>query len=898
MKRNIKCDNLKGILIFLVVLAHLLYSFKYYNNSFNVFITYFIYTFHMPLFLIISGMFSQTKDKKSLLNILLLFILLNLSYILFDYLLTDNLEFLVIKYSAWYLIALFIYRLIVYFDKKDIIKKYRIPFLVSLFIVTNLISLFNLDYFNRIISYSFFFFFGYLINPQELKLSKKVSIVALIGCFLLLFKIASFKLGLNFFMAYPVLNWGYLILRIIIYLIDIVLFVSMYNLISDKKIPLISTWGENSLGIYIFHRIITIIITDTFINSVYFYPVIIIGAILICFLFGNKKIKSYLKNTKYIIITITTLLFLIGVNYFYHNYRSFLKPKYISSEEYKEISNSVSLGFVGDLILLENQVKDSYREGEYNFDYMFSLVKDYFNEVDYMMGVLEGPVSDNKPYSVGNFSDNKVLKLNYPSSFIESIKNSGIDLVTIANNHILDQDIEGFRDTINNLDKYNLEYVGSRNERTKIIKVKNLKIGVLAYTYGLNYQTEDSLFKDLKVTNYIVPSQSKYFKEVKEEVTQDFLDLKKENVDLIVVLPHYGTQFLTKADEMQKTWNKIFANLGADIVLGSHAHSVQPVEYIGDTLEFNCVGNFVNSYIEHDGDISFISKVYINPQTKKVIGGGIIPLLAVKDKNLGYYALPIYKNYNILEEYKDKMAYANSLVTKVGLGQNIGINEMEEEYYIFKDGYKKHLKNDLTLTSKDKISNMYQTIDKGQNICFIGDSITEGTKNGYVPWYKPLMELFKDKQVYNYSKGGYTSKDIIDNFQDKLANSLCDVAIINIGTNDIRYSEIKKEEYIENINKIIDFLNNKEIVLLAPFRTTEQDRYLKVDAENKRFLYEEYDEELKKIALSKSNVSFIDINSYIAKVLKEDGEDLFLLDGVHPNNGYGVLLYSYASMRE
>ena len=62
---------------------------------------------------------------------------------------------------------------------------------------------------------------------------------------------------------------------------------------------------------------------------------------------------------------------------------------------------------------------------------MFEQVADYFQDVDYMMGVLEGPVDDNKPYSIGNFDDGKTIKLNYPSAFLSSIKKSGIDLVTV-----------------------------------------------------------------------------------------------------------------------------------------------------------------------------------------------------------------------------------------------------------------------------------------------------------------------------------------------------------------------------------------------------------------------------------------------------------------------------------
>ena len=97
------------------------------------------------------------------------------------------------------------------------------------------------------------------------------------------------------------------------------------------------------------------------------------------------------------------------------------------------IGDSFSIGFVGDLILLEDQVNSFFENGGYNFDDMFLYTKKYFNSVDYMIGVLEGPSDDSVDYSFGNFDDGKELRLNYPSSFLKSIKESGIDLVTLSN---------------------------------------------------------------------------------------------------------------------------------------------------------------------------------------------------------------------------------------------------------------------------------------------------------------------------------------------------------------------------------------------------------------------------------------------------------------------------------
>lgn len=222
---------------------------------------------------------------------------------------------------------------------------------------------------------------------------------------------------------------------------------------------------------------------------------------------------------------------------------------------------------------------------------------------------------------------------------------------------------------------------------------------------------------------------------------------------------------------------------------------------------------------------------------------------------------------------------------------------LEEEYFYFKDGYRKNNKYKFSLTDNDKKSTMYNLIDNSNSICFIGDSITEGTLNNYYPWYQPLVSLFSNKKVINFSKGGYTTFDIINDYSSQLKNSSCELVVINIGTNDIRYNLTSSSIYYKNIKKIVSFLDNKDIILMAPWRTTDSDKKLYVNRREKKNLYVEYDGKLKKMAASSDRIYFIDGNKYIKEAIEYMGEDTYLLDGVHPNNTVGIQLYSYATMR-
>ena len=199
--------------------------------------------------------------------------------------------------------------------------------------------------------------------------------------------------------------------------------------------------------------------------------------------------------------------------------------------------------------------------------------------------------------------------------------------------------------------------------------------------------------------------------------------------------------------------------------------------------------------------------------------------------------------------------------------------------------------NKLELTNEDKSTPLYNKINQSNKICFIGDSITNGFKNGYYPWYIPLMKNF-NKEVVNISKEGYTAGDIVYIFSKDIKDSDCDLNIINVGTNDIRYHKTDVNKYIYDIKKIIE-LTYGEVILLAPWQTTEKDNRRDKNDQEKRKLYEIYNNELKRI----ENAYYIDPNPYIKKALKKDGEDTYLLDGVHPNNDEGIKLYSYAVLR-
>lgn len=865
MRKN-NYDIYKAILIFLVVFAHMLITYDYLPKAnYNIILST-IYIIHMPMFFIISGYFSKKVNNKKLLTYLLIFIFMNTSFSLFNYLFYGKIDLFTIQYSSWYILLLFIYRIIVSnkYISNIINKKYSIIFILIISLCSGFIFK-NIEIV-RLFSFFYFFSIGY---KYEFKINKKFCRYLLLVSLGIYIPLIVLNISYEFYMM-PSYNSIYdLIIRGLTFIINPLLFTVIINYLPNKKIAVISKIGKTSLYIYVLHRIPVLLISYYLYHLKYYVVISIIISILLCLLITYlEKYIELLFKPKFLII--------ISLVFFIIPFVASLETHELNEKDYENLDNTITIGYVGDLLLLEDQLKLSNN----NFDYMFNNLKDSFNNTDYVFGVLEGPVDDNSEYSYGNYSDNKKIRLNYPISFLRSIESSGIDFVTISNNHLLDRGTIAYKNTINNLNNSKLDYTGDKNNN-KIIKIKGLKIGVLSYTYGLNYLDKEK-YKDY--TNYLVDPYSKEFNSYKKKIHKDFVKLKSENVDMIIVMPHYGTQFNYRVDLYQKKWNDFFIKEGANIILGDHSHVIEPIEYRKNSIIINSPGNYINSYIENNGDISMYVKLYINKTNHKIITTEITPIIATKDKEGKYYP-------ELLKNTKDTNKKRVLKIFKDVIFKN-NIEKINNSYYYYPNkNYKYDNKYKLTLTEKDKESLIYKKIEENENICFIGDSITNGFKNGYKPWYLPLMSNF-DKNVINISKEAYTTYDIINNFKDKIIESNCDLSIINIGTNDIRYNKENVNNYINNIKTIVELTKGEDIVL-APWQTTKNDRKINKKDIVKRELYFIYNKELEKL----DNIYYIDPNPYIKKVIAYNKEKDYIMDGVHPNNKAGIKLYSFAVMR-
>lgn len=428
----------------------------------------------------------------------------------------------------------------------------------------------------------------------------------------------------------------------------------------------------------------------------------------------------------------------------------------ITAEQKEAVENAVSIAFVGDLILLQDQIRNAYNPEslKYDFNQIFEFAGKYLTQADYAIGVFEGPMAGEEAgYSTSNYDDGIAVRLNFPDSFAAAVKASGIDLVTLANNHLLDKGEDGALKTLNALDMIGLDHTGSyRNAQekntTKIIEVEGLRIAVLSYTFGSNYYSEDFfLTENTSITSVLCDPKSKNFEKVKAQVIIDIEKAEEQAVDLIMILPHMGTQFEHSTDEYQDVWNDIFIQAGADVVFGDHAHAVQPIDFrtveaaegvVNTAIIVNCPGNFVNSYTENNGDATSIVEVYLDPDNGDIVGASVIPMWTQSTLNGSFRALPLYDimhnpvlQSQVSTNDKKRVQEVHTLIAKVMLGEeNLTLDQLRERYFLFKEGYARERVAPMTISPQQKNSNLYIKLAGSASVCFVGDSVTQGNKNG------------------------------------------------------------------------------------------------------------------------------------------------------------------------
>ena len=354
-------------------------------------------------------------------------------------------------------------------------------------------------------------------------------------------------------------------------------------------------------------------------------------------------------------------------------------------------------------------------------------------------------------------------------------------------------------------------------------------------------------------------------------------------------------------------------DFGADIIFGDHTHSVQPMEMkeVNGKMTYTlfCPGNYANIYREHNGDASALVEVAIDRKTKKVIGGSVIPMWTESAYKGNYRALPVWE---ILTDEKlgkeisthdmKRVSEVTQHITKIMLGEKLDLNRIQERLFFDKNGFLRKKVEPITVSESMKAGVVYPLLKNSKTVCFVGDSITEGTKNGGIPWYEPIEHLVSGS-IKNISVGGCTTKMLLEKKMLRdIVTAKADIYVIAVGTNDICYRDSKicamtSEEYTTNLQALQNAIKEKQpeakLIFITPWTSTDGDLNSKLPFADKMEMNQTYSVALKKWCSESGNI-YINPNKHIADTLSCYPHGRYLTDFIHPNGRQGVQLYSEA----
>ena len=316
-----------------------------------------------------------------------------------------------------------------------------------------------------------------------------------------------------------------------------------------------------------------------------------------------------------------------------------IEPEIIEpqKEEYE-----LKLIMAGDALIHDRLYNDAYKDGEYDFKPYLKLIKEKVNGYDlayYNQETILGGTS---------IGLSTYPSFNSPQELGDAMIDAGFNLVSLATNHTLDRGEKAIllsRDYWDNhKDVYAFGSYKSEEQKkeleSQVFEKNHIKYGILNYDYGTNGIPVPS-GKDYLINLWTdLADNDSYNEKVKEDI-----NTLRDQVDVLIVAMHWGIEYTHTPTDLVKRTAKFLADNGVDIIIGTHPHVIEPVEWIDDTIVFYSLGNFISaqnseSCTNYKCNIGLLSNLTI---TKTIDGDDVTIKIDNIENDLIY---TYHKNYH------------------------------------------------------------------------------------------------------------------------------------------------------------------------------------------------------------------------------------------------------------
>ena len=313
----------------------------------------------------------------------------------------------------------------------------------------------------------------------------------------------------------------------------------------------------------------------------------------------------------------------------------------------------VSLIAVGDN-LIHNTLIDSGKkeDGTYNYESLYKNFEKYISAPDIAI------INQETMLGGSDFDYSGYPLFNSPWEVGEAAINAGFDIFTCATNHSMDIGSKGIEQELKFFEKHpEVVHVGtnaSEEDYNKVVyyEKNSIKFAILNYTYGTN--------------GISLPDDKQWIVNMmdKEKIKKD-VEEAKQNADVIIALPHWGTENSMTVSDYQKEYAQYFCSLGVDIIIGTHPHVLEPVEWITDeksgnkTLVYYSIGNFISHQTNPNQLLGGMAEITVERKDGniQITTAKLCPIVCHYYKEGKKFNFSVYK----LSEYSSDLASEHSI---------------------------------------------------------------------------------------------------------------------------------------------------------------------------------------------------------------------------------------------
>lgn len=233
---------------------------------------------------------------------------------------------------------------------------------------------------------------------------------------------------------------------------------------------------------------------------------------------------------------------------------------------------SATIRVLGEIMMETDLLKSAYNKEDQTFDFMpmFSEIEPFVENADYTIADVEGTLGGTVDVS------GEAKKMITPPSLLETLKEVGVDMLMLANDHALDGGFEEQQATIKNVAAAGLDYVGAaasaEEKATPVIReINGIKVGFVAYCEKLNVK-ESSVDDDAIAYGVNLVAKSSAVKDIQAA--------RDAGAEVIIAFMNWGKMYESEVSKDQQKYAQFLAEAGADVIIGYNPHTIQKAVWV------------------------------------------------------------------------------------------------------------------------------------------------------------------------------------------------------------------------------------------------------------------------------------------------------------------------------